>query len=71
MTMTDQDKFLQRKFIYDVQWFVGFLTGLFIAILWALFSIYVLKINDDQGFSIPWIGVGFYNLFTYIWIKNG
>ena len=68
--MTDQDKFLQRKFIYDVQWFVGFLTGLFIAILWALFSIYVLKINDDQGFSIPWIGVGFYNLFTYIWSKK-
>ncbi len=66
----DKNEFLKRKFLYDIQGFAGIVAGIIVAILWALFSIFVLGVNDDQGFSVPWVSVGCSNLFTYIWSKK-
>ena len=75
MININKDKFLKRKFLYDLQVPLNFIfvVGIWL-FLFFLFSRY-LKL-DSETFGIPFIAsslfyiFGFYNLFTYIWSKK-
>ena len=81
--MTNKDKFLQRKFLYDLQVSISF----FLALLnWFIFakSVFfigknIFEVSYSKLLDTFWIWYidssllflfGFYNLFTYIWSKK-
>ena len=72
--MTNKDKFLKRKFLYDLQCPISFLGALLAWFLIIIILIRIFDVNDDFGsnflFSTPFLIFGFYNLFTYIWSKK-
>lgn len=73
--ITDKDKFLQRKFLYDLQ-----ISLVFIAVIgiWGFhFFLFArwLKL-DYESFGVPFMVsspffiFGLYNLFTYLWSRK-
>ena len=80
--MTNKDKFLKRKFLYDLQVSVSFIFTIIIWFSVALLGFYMgvlFNIPDNIVLDTFWIqyGVsslsfvfGIYNLFTYIWSKK-
>ncbi len=80
--MTNKDKFLKRKFLYDLQVSMSFIFTIIIWFSVALLGFYIgvlFNISDNIVLDTFWIqyGVsslsfvfGLYNLFTYIWSKK-
>ena len=71
--MTNKDKFLQRKFLYDLQCPIAVLLPIIIWYLWLLL-VRIIDVNDSLIGSFVsstlFLVFGFYNLFTYIWSKK-
>ena len=73
--ISNKDKFLQRKFFYDLPMPLSLLS--LIGIWIFLFFLFARWLKfDSETFGIPFIVsspffiFGFYNLFTYIWSKK-
>jgi uncharacterized membrane protein YdcZ (DUF606 family) len=74
----NKQKFLKRKFLYDLQSVVAFITGalvLYVYLICLFFLEYKFKFEIDKlGYnlmlSFPFLIFGLYNLFTYIWSKK-
>ena len=47
--MANKDKFLQRKFLYDLQCAISFLGALLIWFLIIVILIRIFDVNDDFG----------------------
>ena len=73
--MTNKDKFLQRKFLYDLQCPIAVLLPIIIWYLWLFLLVRIIDVNDSLIGSFVsstlFLVFGFYNLFTYIWSKYG
>ena len=72
--MTNKDKFLQRKFLYDLQGSIGFFGSLLVWFIFGQILLVGLNFSEDFGvvfmLSSPFLVFGLYNLFTYIWSKK-
>ena len=80
--MQNKDKFLKRKFLYDLQVSMSFIFTIIIWFSIALLGFYMgilFNIPDNVVLDTFWVqyGVsslsfvfGLYNLFTYIWSKK-
>lgn len=80
--MTNKDKFLKRKFLYDLQVSISFIFTIIIWFSVALLGFYMgvlFNIPDNIVLDTFWIQYGgsslsfvfgIYNLFTYIWSKK-
>lgn len=72
--MTNKDKFLKRKFLYDLQCVGSFIVSLVVWWMSVYFLIKIIDMQADQGciflFNTPFLIFGLYNLFTYIWSKK-
>ncbi|MDO4189733.1 MAG: hypothetical protein Q4D29_12180 [Lachnospiraceae bacterium] len=72
--MTNKDKFLQRKFLYDLQCPIAVLLPIIIWYLWLFLLVRIIDVNDSLIGSFVsstlFLVFGFYNLFTYIWSKK-
>ena len=77
--MTNKDKFLKRKFLYDLQVpIAGALGGMviYLFLLLMFFLEYKYEVNSDKFVGLTFLAssifliFGLYNLFTYIWSKK-